>query len=72
MDPREWSAELHRRIDRVVGVVIENLRGRIDRVFADLEQVDKGDGHTPAGDCWRQHPACLADRIRRTLTGQAT
>ena len=49
---------------------------RVLAVLRDLETVPGrakcrcgGGGYLHYADCWRNHAGCLAERIRRTLTG---
>lgn len=47
-------------------------RERIDAALVDLEHVRAGRATTHHDACWDEHVACLAARIRRTLTGEDT
>lgn len=47
-----------------------DLAARINAALADLEHVRAGRATTHHDACWDEHVACLAARIRRTLTGE--
>lgn len=51
---------------------LDELRQRHRAVLVDLDQVPAEGGYGCNDTCWREHPDCLAARIRRTLTGQET